>query len=322
MNRTAAILLTVSVVAVAVLVLWRHDLSPVAQQKRPFQPRSLDQGPFGSPTNTTAAGTLGSSLDPNASKAHSPWLAGAVGRGAERDFRTRLAAIHQLGPNLSIEERKVLYAYLRDTREDKWLRPGQSFALKNDILNTLCDQEQPPSELTGFLAALWRDASQPLVVRDYALQHLAPCYSKVGASGREQIVQELLAAARETARSFAGTALLALSRIRQEEPTVEIPGLTDQIQYFITDTTGNLLARISAVQLSGELRMEQARDPIKRIVVDEAQASGLRLAAIAALGRLGTREESACLGEITAGNDERLKMAAAAALRRLDGLGE
>jgi hypothetical protein len=225
-----------------------------------------------------------------------------------------------LGSNLSLKERKVLYLYLRDTSEEKWLRPGQSFALKNDILNALCEQEQPPSELTDFLATLWRDSSQPLVLRDYALQHLSPWYSKVDGRERKQIVAELLAAAQDAGQSFAGTALLALSRIRQEEPTVEIPELAERIQHLITDTPGNLLARISAVQLVGEFQIEQARDPIRGIAVDDAQATGLRLAAIAALGSVGTHEESACLREIAAGNDQRLKMAAIAALRRLDEL--
>lgn len=319
MNRTFTILLTISILTVAVAVLWRPDLSTVARHRQPLESRSLDQDPGRSPATAAAPATLGSS-DPNASQAHSPQLTAAIGQATEKDFRTRLAAINQLGSNLSLAERNVLYAYLRDTSEEKWLRPGQSFALKNDILNALCEQEQPPSELTGFLAALWRDFSQPLVLRDYALQHLAPWFSKAGVSDREQIIRELIAAARDTRQSYAGTALLALCLISQEEPTAEIPALAGQIQQLITDPTGNLLARISAIQLSGELGIEQAGDPVQRIAVDDTQDTGLRLAAIAALASLESREGRACLSEINAGKNERLKLAASAALRRLDEL--
>jgi HEAT repeats len=316
-RRTLPVLILASL-ALAGAVLWRRGKAPDAMrgQNQSAYGRSPGPGRAGSPPPGTAPEQRQPS--PESSGKLPPLLAAAIGQGPARDFRTRLAAISRLGFRLSLAEREALYAYLRDPSEDKWLRPGQSFALKNDILNALCDQEVPPAELTPFLVALWRDAAQPLVVRDYALQHFAPWYSKVKASQRAQILEELSVAAQATGQSYAGTALIALSRIQREHGTAAAPALSGHIQRLVEDTAGNPLARISAVQLAADLRLEQARNPIRQIALDDSQAETLRLAAIGALGNLGTPEELGGLREIAAGHDERLRMAAVASLRRLN----
>ena len=244
-------------------------------------------------------------------------LATAIGKAGPIDFRGRLNAIGKLGPRLSVEERRALYDYLRDSTEEKSLRPGQSHALKNDILNVLREQSDPPQELTQVLAALWRDSSQPLVIRDYALQHLAPWYARAESGQRDQIIQELREASAQTEQSFAGTALIGLHRIQRENPGVVMPSLSDQIARLVQDDTANLLARITAVQLGGGEDAIAMRDSLKRIAVDEAQPPTLRLAALGSLGRLGGDEAAGALTRVAAGTDGRLALAARSALSKL-----
>ncbi len=243
-------------------------------------------------------------------------LAMAIGKGGPVDFRDRLSAIGRLSPKLSVEERQALYDYLRNSTEDKSLRPGQSHALKNDILNILREQEDPPHELTQVLAALWRDRSQPFVIRDYALQHLASWHVEADAVQRPQIIQELRQAAEQTDQSFAGTALIGLHRIRRENPELAMPPLTDQIGLLVHDDTANHLTRITAVQLAGEENSATLRDSLKRIAVDEAQPPMLRIAALGSLGRLGGDDAAGSLARVANGKDIRLAFAARSALAK------
>ena len=172
------------------------------------------------PTATHPIGAIANSVAAPPRKLAGPAIARvsapiltALGKGEQVNFRDRLEAITQLGRELSGEERAALYEYLRDVSVEKWLRPGQGFALKNDLLNALQEQRAAPPELTQFLIALGQDPAQPLVMRHYALQHLAPWYAKVDDADKRRIVEELQAAAQEADQSYAGTALLAMHRI-------------------------------------------------------------------------------------------------------------
>ena len=192
------------------------------------------------------------------------WVATAVGRGLARDFESRLDAIGRLGCHLAASDIAVLYRYLLDPADEPWLQPGQSYALKNDILNALRAQSQPPPELTRLLVNLYGNTSQPVVMRDYALQHIAPWYARAGASERAELIATLEAASREHAQGYAGTALIALVRVRRENGTACGSSLTNQILELVHDNAANLCARIAAVQLCGRYRGPPPRMPARQ----------------------------------------------------------
>jgi hypothetical protein len=316
MKRSRWILISFCCLALTLVVgslLWH--MNRTVQQQTASEPSGPErpyadtiEHPAEDPPGTPAASPMTTLI--------SPPVILAIGRAKESGFRSRLNAIGQLGTTLSTDDRQALYDYLRDKSEEKWLRPGQAFALKNDILNILREQEPPPPELTGVLLALRRDESQPLVMRDYALQHLAPWFPKADQGQQEQIIAELRAAAQETAQSYAGTALLSLQRIQEEIPSIQLAPFSTEIISLIDDGSANLLARITAVQLSGEKLIIEAREAVRRIAVDETQATTLRIAAVAALGRLGGDNVKTTISALAAtGQDERLKVVAQAALR-------
>jgi hypothetical protein len=246
-----------------------------------------------------------------------PTVVAAIGRTEQRDFRTRLRAIGQLGVSLDFGERQVLYEHVRDRSDDKWLRPGQGFALKNEILNVLCEQQETPPELVDFLVTLWRDASQPIPIRDYAVQHFAPLFSKTNEAQQRRITEELMSAAAEVDESYAGTALITLNRIEQENWSSSLGGWRIQVPQLLDNPVANLSARIAAVQLSGELNLQETTGAVRGIVLDDTQATTLRVAAIAALGRLAGEEHAQVLERIKADTDKRLRFAAESALQRL-----
>ncbi len=316
MKRFVWIAMGCSFIAPLCHLVWRTPQPPRAASasRNLTQMDSVPSG-LGTPRANSATGV---SLPPMRASANGlrPILAAATGQVQERDFRTRLRAISQLGSRLPKAEREVLYHYVCDPSDDKWLRPGQGLALKNDILNVLCEQEETPPELVQFLITLWRDTAQPIPMRDYALQHFAPLFSKA----KEQqalILKELQAATKETAESYAGTALLTWARIRQEDPASGAPWMAGEIRQIIEDPAANLLTRIAAVQLTGELNLREVSGPLNRIALNKTEQNTLRLAAVAALSRFESDDGVVTLQRIREEGDERLAMAAVAALQRL-----
>ena len=303
--------------AVVLLLVWqgRRRSHSNAYPSAPAQAGALRPNAIVPRTNSVVRSDAASvQSSPNALR---PLLAAAIGQAKDRDFRTRLRAIGQLGSSLPLGEREVLYQHVRDHSEDKWLRPGQAFALKNDILNLLSEQQEVPSELVDFLLALWRDTAQPITIRDYALQHFAPLFPKVAQEQQAQLVTELQAAASETAQSYAGTALLTLTQIQQENPSGGVPFPADEIRQIVDDPAANLLVRITAVQLTGELSLRDLASSVNRIVGDQTEQKTLRVAAVAALGRLGGEQGAATLQRIQQEDEERLAVASASALQWL-----
>jgi hypothetical protein len=317
MKRVPWIAISCCCATVILLLVWqgRRRSHSNAGPSAPAQGGALRSSPITLRTNSVPR--IDAASVQSSTNALRPVLAAAIGQAQERDFRTRLKAIGQLGSSLPLGEREVLYQHVRDHSEDKWLRPGQGFALKNEILNLLCEQEETPPELADFLFSLWRDTSQPIAMRDYALQHLAPLFSETFQAQQVQIIKELQAAASEIGESYAGTALLALNRIQQENPSAETPPLAPEVRRIVDDPAANLLTRISAVQLSGELNLQEMANAVSQIALDETQAKTLRLAAIGALGRVAGEGETTVLQRIKNQADERLRIAAASALKRL-----
>jgi HEAT repeat protein len=179
----------------------------------------------------------------------------------------------------------------------------------------LQEQKSLPPGLTDFLISLRHDAVQPLVLQDYALQQMAPWYQKVNATDKQRVITELESAAQETDKSYAGTALLALRRIEQENPGIRVASITNSVMELITKDSANLLARITALQLSGQMELPETRESIRRIAGDNSAPETLRISAVASLGSVtdqGTRE---FLKELADGSDPRLKQAAVSALK-------
>jgi hypothetical protein len=314
MKRVPWIAISCCCAAVILLLVWqgRRRSHSNAGPSASAQAGALRSSPITPQTNSVHRSDAVSVE--SSTNALRPVLAAAIGQAKERDFRTRLHAVGQLGSSLPLGEREVLYQHVRDHSEDKWLRPGQGFALKNDILNLLCEQQETPSELVDFLIALWRDTAQPIPMRDYALQHFAPLFPKVSKEQQARLVKELQAAASQTAESYAGTALLTSTQIQQENPSAGVPSLADEIRQIIDNPAANLLTRIAAVQLSGELNMREMRESCRGIAEDPSQPKTLRLAAIGTLGIIGANDEGSGLETIRERAEEPLRTAATAAL--------
>ena len=162
-------------------------------------------------------------------------------------------------------------------------------AVRDGQFERLHSMDPLPAGLAGFFVETYRDESRDEAVRDYALQHMAPLYERLlgsaeAAADRATLRDELWAAADSGTGTFAGTALLAL--VHLEGMTPEIDGARLRTCAARLAAEGDTPSRIAALTLCTRLAVtgglsgarEAAKDPL---------SIPLRLAGIAALGRMG-----------------------------------
>jgi HEAT repeat protein len=138
------------------------------------------------------------------------------------------------------------------------------------------------------------------------------------AKEQAEVRQALLDALRETQTSIAGTGLLALHRLAGAESAIDKPAVQRAALQLAQDEQCGELARITAVQVCGRMGVKEVA-PLALQLAQTAASVPLRIAAVATLGDVGGAAARGYLEELARGEDERLRVAAASALQRLNG---
>ncbi len=267
-----------------------------------------------------------SSLNPKSVTLNLPIsLRPVFGLDGHTNFWARLAAVHQLDKNLNHQECQALYKLVRTKPA-----PNRSFAsddhvLKNDILDVLCRQAVPPTDLGNVLTEICRDSEQETVMRDYALQHLVVWLERLRPSGSS--ASEPMSATRffevfwdtmsETNSSIAGTALLGLRRLAASYPTLDRQRIARMALRLVEQEDTGELSRITAIQVCAEGGVHEAL-PAVLGVARYASTTALQISAVAALGSLGGAEEVPFLKALATNGPIRLRPAARTALLRME----
>lgn len=210
-------------------------------------------------------------------------------------FQKRLAAVHGLPASLRPEESRSLLTFVQSGSYPRGFSPSQNMALVNDILNVLQRQEEIRSDLVALLEELSANPANPPVIRDYALQHLA---SLALASAEDQKTTDkgqrvsLLQAQWRTLEnddpllaSGAMLRLLAASRQDMLEPA-ERRRLEKAALDLASDSKVPNPARITALQVCGQLGMADAKHVAYSLASSENESFPLRVAAVATLGQV------------------------------------
>lgn len=210
-------------------------------------------------------------------------------------------------------EREIRYLYeLLAMGPPKGELPEHWYVIANEFMDQLlrhdADLERFPSKLLHLL----RDPRQPLVVRDYAVQHLAtwldprsrqtpavrpgaaPPAVQPSPEVAARVLQALVAAATDPTleqSSIPGTTLMMLVNLVRS-PGVDCTQAVTALKPWLTRALedGSRLAtpvRVSAVQAAGMLAPQEFRPVLRRIAYRENGQSSLRLPAIAALAHCG-----------------------------------
>ena len=168
--------------------------------------------------------------------------------------------------DLSPQERAVIYAYLLQPSRGETERSFRN-VIRNDLMELLCWQEPPPSELAKKLIEVSRDSCMSAVTRDYAVQHLAFLYEKTTSQqDQEVILQALWMVADNDLGSISGTALLGIYNLQKLMPRADTDRLGEAALRLASSETVAPQSRITAICLCGQLGVVAIRPLLEEIV--------------------------------------------------------
>lgn len=249
-----------------------------------------------------------------------------LGVDAMVSFQEKLAAVHALPRVIPSDQSADLLLWVRvhaAAAVGKRNEPSH-MALVNDILNVLQRQEAVRQELITALEELAASEANAAVLRDYALQHLASLVltSKAGLPGPKDSTawaSHWKAVQGHDPMVAAGAMLRLVAAARRG--LLESDGLRDletAARRMVESSDAPAAARTSALQVCAELGSTQIRETILKLAQSEAEPLPLRIAAIAAVGRLHREPEArAFLETLTGGSNARLRGPARAALKNI-----
>jgi len=163
------------------------------------------------------------------------------------------------------------------------LNEQQYFGLKSDALNFLRNDESLQSEVEPLLLAIFHDTTLDVVTRDYALQHLAQWYEDGHYS--PSIISAIIAGVDERNSSIGGTALLAMSRLVGAESRLDQKAVASAVLKTALDDDAGELSRITAIALAGRIGLKEISGAVLNLT-SEVESIPLRVAAIRALAAL------------------------------------
>ena len=211
---------------------------------------------------------------------HAPTLARHVASQIESEARMNLrVSAEEVGPGTS---------------------PAELASEKNQVMDELLNQQQIPSDYGDVMIGLYRDKSQDVLTRDFAVQHIglyAQALARRGgydadAAESRKLRAALFDAAGETRSIVAAAAFRALADMSEFDSRVDARRLDALISRCAADSSSAPAARAMAVQLCGERRVTAASSALQSILDDGSAPEVLRNSARCALDSINGKEIS------------------------------
>ena len=170
----------------------------------------------------------------------------------------------------------------------------QLAAEKSQLMDDLLDGEPIPSDYGQVMVGLFRDLSQDVYTRDFAVQHIG-LYAEVlhrrgtydpSSPEAAQLRKALSAAADETRTIIAAAAFRALDDLAAFDPHIDARRLDSRLVACAADAKASPAARVMAVQLCGERRISSSHSLLKRLADDPKESTVVRKSAFRALWAL------------------------------------
>lgn len=165
---------------------------------------------------------------------------------------------------------------------------------KNQIMDALLNQPQIPSDYGETIVALFRDQSQDVLTRDFAVQHIglyAQALKRRGeyapdSADAKECRAALFEAAGDTRTIVAAAAFRALADIANFDSRIDASRLDSLLVACAADASSAPASRSMAVQLCGERRVNAARPALEAICTDSSSPEILRLSASRSLAAI------------------------------------
>lgn len=203
------------------------------------------------------------------------------------------------------EEREILAEPIQAGARGVANDAGQVASDKNQIMDDLLNQPAIPSDYGDSMIALFRDKSQDIVTRDFAVQHIglyAQALSRRGvydahSADARNCRAALIDAADETRTIVAAAAFRALADLACFDPNVDVRDFESRLVSCAADGTASVAARVMATQICGERRVSSARPALVRLASGPATPEPLRRAAAFALRATAAPPDTPTLGD-------------------------
>ena len=169
---------------------------------------------------------------------------------------------------------------------------------KNQIMDELLNQPQIPSDYADMMIGLYRDKSQDVLTRDFAVQHIGLYAQALARRGEydadnaesRKLRSALFDAAGETRTIIAAAAFRALADMSVFDPLVDESRLDSLLVACVADAFSDPASRAMAVQLCGERRVRPSRPALEAISGIPSIPAVLRLSARRALALIDGKE--------------------------------
>ena len=178
--------------------------------------------------------------------------------------------------------------------------PAELASEKNQVMDKLLNQPQMPSDYGDVMIGLYRDKSQDVLTRDFAVQHIglyAQALERCGeydaeAAESRKLRSALFDAAGETRTIIAAAAFRALADMSVFDPRVDTNRLDSLLAACTADASSDPASRSMAVQLCGERRVKSSRPALESIRSDPTAPEILRRSANYSLALIAGTESS------------------------------
>ena len=171
---------------------------------------------------------------------------------------------------------------------------GEAASEKNQLMDALLNQPTIPADYGATMIALFRDETQDVVTRDFAVQHIGLYAQALNRRGRydpdsrdaQDCRAALFDAADENRTIVAAAALRALAEMSAFDGRIDARGLDARLVSNVGDKSSAPAVRVMSAQLCGERKIVGAKFALQQIVEDAGESEILRRAASWALKAL------------------------------------
>ena len=188
-------------------------------------------------------------------------------------------------PPMGQEEKNDLEAHEERSTPD--VNPAEVASEKNQVMDELLSRPQIPSDYADVMIALYRDKSQDVLTRDFAVQHIglyAQALDRRGeydadAAESRKLRAALFDAAAETRTIVAAAAFRALADMVTFDTRIDERRLDSLLAACVGDESAAPAARSMAVQICGERRVRSSLPALETIRDNPSAPDILRRAA-------------------------------------------
>ena len=223
-----------------------------------------------------------------------------INRSPPSALRRKMLAVPALEQHAAprVESKERMSFLLTEEKDIPEISLAELASEKNQVMDELLNQPQVPSDYADVMIGLYRDKTQDVLTRDFAVQHIglyAQALNRRGeydaASAESQKLRlALFDAAGETRTIVAAAAFRALSDMSAFDSRIDAGRLDSLLAACTADASSDPASRAMAVQLCGERRVRPSRPALEAISGIPSIPAVLRLSARRALALIDGKE--------------------------------